>query len=36
MRDISISDYTFGSDAIHEAESIEEKVFEIENEMWEY
>ena len=36
MRDISISSYAAGNDAIIEAEFIEEKVFEIENEMWEY
>ena len=36
MRDVSISDYTFGSGAIIEAEMIEEKVFEIDNEMWDY
>lgn len=36
MRDVSISDYTFGSGAIIEAENIEEKVFEIDNEMWDY
>lgn len=34
--DRSISTYSFGHDAIREAERIEDKVFDIENEMWEY
>ncbi len=34
--DRSISDYLTGENAVIEAELIEEKVFEIENEMWEY
>ena len=33
---ISISQYLTGEDAILEAAEIEEKVFDIENEMWEY
>jgi gliding motility associated protien GldN len=36
MRDMSIRDYVTGNNAILEAELIEEKVYEIENEMWEY
>lgn len=36
MQDRSISSYAVGHDAIREAEAIEEKVFEIENDMWEY
>lgn len=36
MQDRAISSYVTGHDAIIEAERIEEKVFEIENEMWEY
>ena len=31
-----ISDYLTGKDAIYESNRIEEKVFEIENDMWEY
>ena len=34
--DRTISSYAFGEDAIREAEYIEDKVFDIENEMWEY
>lgn len=34
--DRGISDYLTGESAVIEAELIEEKVFEIENEMWEY
>ena len=36
MQDRPISGYATGKEAILEAERIEEKVFEIENEMWEY
>lgn len=36
MREVSIRDYATGGAAIIEAESIEEKVMEVENEMWEY
>ena len=34
--DRTISSYAFGEDAIREAEYIEDKVCDIENEMWEY